>query len=153
MAETPQNSPDSSREVLNAGKNVLKNEGDINGQLKDRLKNLEKIIKAHDDINAKIKVSDLGLDTPIENIVAITRNTWTTKAKAKDILARAKASPVGKVAEDLKDVELVIASRGGVKDPAARGPKAKKTEARVLPAYKLTNEQVVEVKKVVVVHF
>jgi hypothetical protein len=97
---------------------------------------------------AKIKVSDLGLDTPIENIVAITRNTWTTKAKAKDILARAKASPVGKVAEDLKDVELVIASRGGVKDPAARGPKAKKTEARVLPAYKLTNEQVVEVKKV-----
>ena len=63
MAETPQNSPDSSREVLNAGKNVLKNEGDINGQLKDRLKNLEKIIKAHDDINAKIKVSEeLGKD-------------------------------------------------------------------------------------------
>jgi hypothetical protein len=63
MAETPQNSPDSSREVLNAGKNVLKNEGDINGQLKDRLKNLEKIIKAHDDINAKIKVSEeLGRD-------------------------------------------------------------------------------------------
>jgi hypothetical protein len=97
---------------------------------------------------AKIKVSDLGLDTPIENIVAITRNTWTTKAKAKDILARAKASPVGKVAEDLKDVELVIASRGGVKDPAVRGPKAKKTEARVLPAYKLTKEQVFEVRKV-----
>ena len=63
MAETPQNSPDSSREVLNAGKNVLKNEGDINGQLKDRLKNLEKIIKAHDDINAKIKASEeLGKD-------------------------------------------------------------------------------------------
>jgi hypothetical protein len=63
MAETPQNPSDSSREVLNAGKNVLKNEGDINGQLKDRLKNLEKIIKAHDDINAKIKVSEeLGKD-------------------------------------------------------------------------------------------
>lgn len=97
---------------------------------------------------AKIPVSDLGLDTPIENIVAITRNTWTTKAKAKDILARAKASPVGKIAEGLKDVELVITSRGGVKDTAARGTKAKATEARVLPAYKLTAEQAAEVKKV-----
>jgi hypothetical protein len=39
MAETPQNKPDSSREILQAGKDVLKNEGDINGQLKERLKN------------------------------------------------------------------------------------------------------------------
>jgi hypothetical protein len=101
---------------------------------------------------AKVPISDLGLGgggPPIENIVAITRNTWTTKAKAKDILARVKASPVGKIAEGLKDVELVIASRGGVKDTAAsRGTKAKATEARVLPAYKLTAEQAAEVKKV-----
>lgn len=63
MAETPQNTPDSSREILNAGKQVLKNEGDINGQLKERLKTLEKVIKAHEDINAKIKVSEeLGKD-------------------------------------------------------------------------------------------
>jgi hypothetical protein len=63
MAETPQNTPDSSREILQAGKEVLKNEGDINGQLKERLKNLEKVIKAHDDINAKIKASEeLGKD-------------------------------------------------------------------------------------------
>lgn len=63
MAETPENTPDSSREILQAGKQVLKNEGDINGQLKERLKNLEKVIKAHDDINAKIKASEeLGKD-------------------------------------------------------------------------------------------
>ena len=85
---------------------------------------------------------------PIENIVAITRNTWTTKAKAKDILDRAKASPAGQIAEGLKDVELVITSRGGVKDTAARGTKAVKTESRVLPAYKLTAEQATEVQKV-----
>lgn len=63
MAETPQNTPDSSREVLQYGKEVLRNEGDINGQLKDRLKNLQKVIKAHEDINAKIKASEeLGKD-------------------------------------------------------------------------------------------
>lgn len=63
MAETPQNTSDSSKEVLQAGKEVLRNEGDINGQLKARLKNLEKVIKAHEDINAKIKASEeLGKD-------------------------------------------------------------------------------------------
>jgi hypothetical protein len=63
MAEDNQRNPDTSREVLQTGKEVLQNEGDINGQLKERLKTLQKVIKAHDDINAKIRASEeLGKD-------------------------------------------------------------------------------------------
>lgn len=58
MADT-----DKSREIIGAGKQMLSSEGDINNQLKERLKTLEKVSKAYEDINAKIKASEeLGKD-------------------------------------------------------------------------------------------
>lgn len=58
MAET-----DKSKEILGAGREILRTEGDIDGQLKERLKTLEKVSKAYEDINAKIKASEeLGKD-------------------------------------------------------------------------------------------
>jgi len=63
MAEAPQDNRKSAEEALQASKDVLKTEGDINGQLKERVKNLQKVIKAHDDIIGKIKASEeLGKD-------------------------------------------------------------------------------------------
>ena len=63
MAEAPQDSRKSAEEALQASKDILKTEGDINGQLKERVKNLQKVIKAHDDIIGKIKASEeLGKD-------------------------------------------------------------------------------------------
>jgi len=53
----------SSKDILNVGKETLSREGDINGQLKERLKNLDQVIKAHDKINDKVQLyNDLNRD-------------------------------------------------------------------------------------------
>jgi len=57
------NSTNQSRQIASIGQDTLANEGDINGQLKERLRNLNQVIKAHEKINEKVQLyNDLNKD-------------------------------------------------------------------------------------------
>ena len=139
--------------VDEAAKNAMKGSRGI----KQMVQQLEKVPDSYNRLKTILFYDEAAKEAakmsgefgaPIENIVAITRNTWATKPKAKEILDRAKESPTGQLALELDDVELVVSSRGGVKNPSEKGSKAKRTDSRILPAYKLTDEQAKKIKEI-----
>ena len=81
-----------------------------------------------------------------QSVVAITHNTWASKTDAKKILETVKQTDLGKLAQSLDEVELIVTNRGAISNPTSRLPRGLdqpiKTTPRVLPAYKLDNKSV-----------
>lgn len=81
-----------------------------------------------------------------QSVVAITHNTWASKTDAKKILETVKETDLGKLAQSLDEVELIVTNRGAISDPTSRLPRGldqpTKTAPRVLPAYKLDDKSV-----------
>ncbi len=81
-----------------------------------------------------------------QNVVAITHNTWASKADAKKILETVKETDLGKLAQSLDEVELIVTNRGAISNPTSRLPRGvdapTKTAPRVLPAYRLDDKSV-----------
>lgn len=113
-----------------------------------KLKDIVLTDEAAKEVFEKTKdISGLGF----ENLVAVTRNTYTNRKTARELIERAKNTDLGKLGSELdgKNIELIVTRRGEI---PARGadidPKTGQrqaginTQERLLPAYKLSDEQV-----------
>jgi hypothetical protein len=87
-----------------------------------------------------------GMDM-YDNVIALTKNTWTGKDAAKEILEKAKGSEISKIVSQLKEPKLIVTRK--VKPTFERrtagtrgAPEAVKTgEAIVVPGYAVAEEQ------------
>ena len=114
-----------------------------------KLKDIVLTDEAAKEVFEKTKdISGLGF----ENLVAVTRNTYTNRKTARELIERAENTDLGKLGSELdsKNIELIVTRRGEIparsadKDgrPMAFGPVGISTAERLLPAYKLKPEQV-----------
>jgi len=120
-----------------------------------KLKDIILTDEAAKEVFEKTKdISGLGF----ENLVAVTRNTYTNRKTARELIERAKNTELGKLGGELdsKNIELIITRRGEIPargadiDPTTGQRLASiDTQERLLPAYKLTAEQVQKVESIV----
>ena len=101
-------------------------------------------VAAREVAKATKNIGGLGFD----NIVAVTKNTFTNKGTARKLLDDASKTDIGKLGKQLEDAEVVpvVASRGSVPTGTSVDPRTAEmigeTAPRVLPAYRLSDEQV-----------
>ena len=112
-----------------------------------KLKDIVLTDEAAKEVFKKTKdISGIGF----ENLVAVTRNTYTNRKTAKQLIERARNTDLGKLGSELdtKEIELIVTRRGriplrsAVFGEAVGGPVGISTAERLLPAYKLKPEQV-----------
>ena len=115
-----------------------------------KLKDIVLTDEAAKEVFEKTKdISGLGF----ENLVAVTRNTYTNRKTARELIERAENTDLGKLGSELdgKNIELIVTRRGEI--PSRGGDIVSKsgpgtvlgpimTEERLLPAYKLSDKQV-----------
>jgi uncharacterized protein YoaH (UPF0181 family) len=116
--------------------------------LSDDKKGRELLTKALASDAALRDVTDAtkGMDM-YDNIIALTKNTWTGKDAAKKILKEAKSSEINKIVSQLNEPKLIVTKK--VKPtfekrtaPPGGAPEAVKTgEAIVVPGYAVAEEQ------------
>jgi hypothetical protein len=101
-------------------------------------------VAAREVAKATKNIGGLGFD----NIVAVTKNTFTNKGTARKLLDDASKTDIGKLGKQLENAEVVpvVASRGSVPTGTSVDPRTAEmigeTAPRVLPAYRLSDEQV-----------
>jgi len=117
-----------------------------------KLKDIVLTDEAAKEVFEKTKdISGLGF----ENLVAVTRNTYTNRKTARELIERAKNTDLGKLGSELdgKNIELIVTRRGEIPargaatapaGPSGISPRMAgiNTQERLLPAYKLSDKQV-----------
>ena len=104
---TGANSTNQSREISSIGKDVLSNEGDINGQLKERLRNLDKVIKAHEKINEKVQLyNDLNKD--VKGLEIDILKNLSQQAKLQNQLDELGEKDINRINRKYEDIKAGI---------------------------------------------
>jgi len=144
---------DTAKEVIRnidlgeAGSNIGKAVRDLQTSAPDSYNRLKKILFYDEASRQSFEMIPDG--SPLENIVALTRNTWAAKDKAKVILARAGSTPLGQLAQKLNKVELIVDTPPTVINPASPKAVAQAASPRVVPAFKLEAPQTILLNQVV----
>jgi hypothetical protein len=101
---TGANSTNQSREISSIGKDVLSNEGDINGQLKERLRNLDNVIKAHEKINEKVQLyNDLNKD--VKGLEIDILKNLSQQAKLQNQLDELGENDINRINRKFQDIK------------------------------------------------